>query len=179
MFVTDFPRDLLTTAALFGLASFVWAGWAQEKPPSVLSRVYLAALGLGGLVVMGLTIPTIIKNWRTPTAIEFGGPAWNVYIVMVAVEFAVAIIGAIVLARRGRGELIAPFILLIVGVHFAPLAPVFGQPFLYVVAALVTIIAVGILIRRPVSPSYWCGALAAPVFLVAAGIAGTLGRVAV
>lgn len=33
MIIDDFPRDLLMTGAIFGIAAFVWAGWAQERPP--------------------------------------------------------------------------------------------------------------------------------------------------
>lgn len=164
-----FARDLLFTAALFGVVTFVWTGWAQERPPSTGWRIVLALLGIAGAALAGLTIPRLIRSWGEPTAMSPGTPAWIVYIVVFWLEVVALIVGAIVLTRTGRRELIAPFALLVVGLHFFPLAWVFGQLILVIVAVLITgsAIAAALLPRKACAPSFWCGILAGPIFLVA------------
>jgi hypothetical protein len=56
----DFPRDVAFMAAVFGIATFAWAGWAQERPPRTAWRIVLGALALAGLAVVGLTLPAAI-----------------------------------------------------------------------------------------------------------------------
>lgn len=161
-------RDLVFTAALFGVVTFVWTGWAQERPPSTLWRVVLAVLGLAGCALAGVSIPRLIRAWGEPTAIEFGSAAWTIYIVVCVLEVVALVVGAIVLARTRRSEFIAPFALLVVGVHFFPLAFVFGQPIILATAVLITAAAVAaaLLPREHCAPSFWCGILAGPIFLV-------------
>ena len=81
-------------------------------------------------------------------------------------------VGAIIVARKKRSDLIPPIALAVVGIHFFPLAPVFGQPILYVVAALVTIAAVVAAFPplKIAARSFWCGILAGPVFLTAGAV---------
>ena len=53
-----YPRDLVMTAAIFGVAAFAWSGWAQERPPAGwVSRAALAMLGLVGIVMAAVAIP--------------------------------------------------------------------------------------------------------------------------
>lgn len=163
----DFTRDLVFTAALFGVVTFVWTGWAQERPPSTPWRIVLAVLGLAGAALAGLNIPRLIRSWGEPTAMVVGSTPWIVYIVVFWIEVIALVVGAIVLSRRRRSELIAPFALLVVGVHFFPLAWVFGQPILFLAAVLITAaaIAAALLPRERCAPSFWCGILGGPIFL--------------
>jgi hypothetical protein len=62
--------------------------------------------------------------------------------VVVGVEVAVAGLGAWVLARRQRSDLIPAWVALVVGVHLFPLAWLLRYPFIGVVAGLVTLAAV-------------------------------------
>ena len=67
-----YPRDLVMTAAIFGVAAFVWSGWAQERPPrGVLWRVVLAVLGVAGLAVAGfaLALVSYALQERRPAAV--------------------------------------------------------------------------------------------------------------
>lgn len=58
-----YPRDLVMFGAVFAVAAFVWAGWAQENPPGHLAwRILLGALSLGGLVLAGLSISTVPRR---------------------------------------------------------------------------------------------------------------------
>lgn len=62
--------------------------------------------------------------------------------VIVGVEFAAAGLGAVVLARRRRSDLIPAWAALVVGVHLFPLAPLLAHPLLFLTAALVTMAAI-------------------------------------
>lgn len=171
MIDTDFPRDLVMTGAIFGIAAFVWAGWAQENPPShVVWRVVLAVLGLGGLALAAVCIPAAIRQWGSPTAIAPGSAAFIVYVVVFWVEVAACIGLSIWAVRSGRSDLIAPLVLLVVGIHFVPLAFVFGQPIMAVTGAVLAVVAVVAALVPPgaAARSFWCGLIAAPV-LIAVG----------
>jgi len=174
----EFPRDLVFTAALFGVAAFVWAGWAQESPPrSIWWRVLLGALSLAGVALAALTIPTLIANWGSPSALRPGTGAFITYIVVFWVEFVLAGVLAFFAIRAGLSDLVAPLILAIVGVHFFALAPVLGQPVLFIPAVLLTLIAVGaaVLPASDVAHSFWCGVVGAPVFLAIGAWCGVVG----
>ena len=164
-----YGRDLVMTGVIFGAAAFVWAGWGQERPPrGVVWRVVLVVLQVAGLVLLGFGIPSAVRNWDTPTVLASGSPALVWYIVVVWLEVIVMIVLAIFYARTRRRHLIAPTVLIIVGLHFVPLAFVFGQSIILLAAVLVTCAGVAALFlpRKVAAPSFWCAVLAAPVFLV-------------
>lgn len=181
MITTEFPRDLLMTGAIFGVAAFIWAGWAQERPPRHwVWRVLLSLIGLGGVALAALSIPSAIRNWDSPTAIEVGGPAFITYVVVFWVEVIAMIVLTILVTRRGRADLIAPLILAVVGIHFLPLAWVFGQPIMAVTGVLVTIVAV-VATRPPLTiaaRSFWCGVFGGPILLTAGAICTVAGTAA-
>lgn len=163
-----YPRDLVMIGAVFGVAAFAWAGWAQEGPPDgVVWRIVLGALSLAGVALAALSIPVAIRHWKTPTAIDFGSTSFRVYVIVFWAEVVVAAVLAFLAAGAGRSDLVAPLILAVVGVHFFALAMVFHQPVLHLAAAVLTAFAVvAALVRvEDVAPSFWCGILAAPVFL--------------
>lgn len=166
-------RDLVVTAIIFGVAAFAWAGWAQERPPAGWGwRVVPAAFSLGGVALAAVAIPAAIRFWDTPTAIDFRSAAFVWYAVVFWLEVIVIVVLAIVLSRRRRGELIAPVVLIVVGVHFVPLTFVFAQPIIMVTAVLITAAGVAALYlpRRIAAPSFWAGVLAAPIFLAVGAI---------
>lgn len=176
MFDLSHARDLVVTAVIFGFAAFAWAGWAQERPPSGWGwRLVLAALGAAGLVLVAVGIPVAIRHWNTPTAIDFRSAAFTWYVVVFWVEVIAIVVLAIVLSRQHRGELIAPVVLVIVGVHFVPLTFVFQQPIIMLTALLVLAAGVAALFgsREVAAPSFWAGILAAPVFLALGAISLT------
>lgn len=173
MLDVEFARDLVMTGAVFGLATLIWAGWAQENPPSTAWRVVLGALSVAGLALLGFSIPLAITHWNTPSAIGSMNPALIAYIVVFWVEVVVCVVLAVYFTRTQRPHLIAPLVLIVVGVHFVPLAFVFAQPLIGLAAVLTTAagIAAIFLPRRGTSPSFWCGILAAPIFVVLGTIA--------
>jgi hypothetical protein len=117
--------------------------------------------------LVGFGIPIAIRNWNTPSAIGGMNPALIAYIVVFWVEVAVIIGLAIFLARTNQSQFLAPAVLIIVGVHFVPLSFVFGQPIIMLAAVLITAAGVAALFlpRDGIAPSFWCGILAAPIFL--------------
>jgi hypothetical protein len=162
------PRDLVMIGAIFGVAAFMWAGWAQESPPAQTGwRVVLGALSLLGLVLAALSIPLAIKNWGAGTAIDPHTRAFVIYIIVFWAEFVIAGVLAFVVIRAGRSDLVAPLILAIVGIHFFALAVVFGQPVLHLAGGLLTALAIvaAFLPRDFAAPSFWCGLIGAPIFL--------------
>lgn len=178
MIDTEFPRDLLMTGAIFGVAAFAWAGWAQERPPQHwIWRVVLAALGVCGAGLAAVTIPAAVAHWTQPTAIVFGGPAFAWYVTVFWLEVA-AMIGLVILAsRKKRSDLIAPLILAVVGIHFIPLAWVFMQPVFAVTGVAVTAIAVGAaLVPDAIAArSFWCGLFGSSVLLLVGAVCAAAG----
>lgn len=165
----NFPRDLVMTGLIFGAVAFIWAGWAHERPPAGRGwRILLVGLQVAGLVLLAAGIWAAVRYWSTPTAIDPGSAAFFWYVVVFWLEVVVGVGLAILFARTARAHLIAPMVLIIVGLHFFPLAFVFGQPLLLVAALLITAAGVAALLlpRTVAAPSFWCGILAAPIFLV-------------
>ncbi|MGO0603639.1 hypothetical protein [Brevibacterium linens] len=162
------PRDLVMIGAIFGLAAFIWSGWAQEAPPKALVwRLVLAGLGVAGLALAVPSILTAIGNWAEPSAFTAGTSAFTLYLIVFWAEIIIGAVASFYLIRVGQAENVAPLILAIVGVHFFALAVVFGQPVLHLAGLLLTVIAVVafVLPRETAAPSFWCGILGAPVFL--------------
>lgn len=136
--IAEFTRDAAATAAVFGFFAASWFGWAQEKPPSAWVNWLIAGSLLSLLVAIVGGFFTW-QNWSTGTA--FTPQTGRTFGLIVGIEFAIAGIGAGLLSWWGRADLIAPWIALVVGVHFIPLAPLLHYPLLYGVAALVIIAA--------------------------------------
>jgi hypothetical protein len=183
--VTDAPyvRDLIMTGAVFGLACFLWSGWAQERPPRRWPIVLGVLSGLGVLAAIGFGI-TAWLNWDAATTLTGGSEGMRSYLVIVGVEFGAIVAGAIALAIAKRTRPFVPvFVLFIVGVHFFSLAVLFQMPAMHVVAALLTITSVVALVLSLRSrdradapaPSFWCGILAAPLFLISSVAIGLSG----
>jgi len=175
-----YPRDLVMIGAIFGLAAFVWAGWAQEAPPEPWAwRIVLVGLMVAGLALAAGSALTAVRNWRTPTAIDPRSRRFRVYIVVVVLEVIIAGLVGFLAIGAGRSDLIAPLILAVVGIHFVALAIVFMQPVLHLAGALLVVVAVvaALIPGSIAAASFWCGIAGGPIFLAigiwctAAGIA--------
>ena len=134
----EFIRDAAATAAIFGFFASSWFGWAQENPPAAWRHWLIAGAILALLVAIGGGVLTW-QHWLDGTA--FNPQTGRTFGLIVGIEFTIAGIGAGVLAALGKPQLIAPWVALVVGVHFWPLAPLLRYPLLYGVAALVSIAA--------------------------------------
>jgi hypothetical protein len=79
-------------------------------------------------------------NWSGGSALSEPG-AMRQYGIIAGVEFGIAAVGAAAIAVWGRREYLVPWICLVVGVHFWPMAPVLENPSLIVLGALLTAVA--------------------------------------
>jgi hypothetical protein len=160
-------RDAAMTALIFGLFASGWFGWAQEDPP----RRWRAPLAVGSVLSLLTAVAGGLlawRNWSSASALSEPG-AMRAYGILVGAEFAIAAVGAVVLALRRRREFIAPWVCLVVGVHFWPLAPLLANPALHVLGALLVVIAVLAVLPRTrgsLPPSAITGAGAGTALLV-------------
>lgn len=178
-----FVRDLIMTGAVFGLACFIWSGWAQERPPRRWPVVLGMLSGLGALAAVGFGIAAWL-HWDAPSALGAGAAGMGSYLVIVAIELAVCVVAAVALSvRRATRPYVPVAVLFVVGVHFFSLAVVFRMPAMHLVAALITLASIAALVvsvraRRRAdapAPSFWCGILSSPVFLFASVPSGLVG----
>ncbi|EJL46435.1 MULTISPECIES: hypothetical protein [Brevibacillus] len=139
-------RDYAMYAAVFGLFSFSWFGWAQEKPRPGW-RNYLGMAAGAALLVCLVGVYLSVTNWHAPSALS-DRTAFQRYLLLVSVEFALALAGALVLLKKRRKDEIAPWIALIVGLHFFGLKNVFADAGLSVLAVLLIVVA---LVSRPIA----------------------------
>ncbi|HWL91791.1 MAG TPA: hypothetical protein VNP90_10560, partial [Actinomycetota bacterium] len=133
-----------------------WRGWLTAG--SIVSMLTAIA---GGVLAW--------QRWSTGSAIDATtAPTFGI---IVGIEFSIAAIGAGILARLRKGDLIPAWIALVVGVHFVPLAPLLRYPLLVVVAALVSagaLAAVPIARSRSLAVSAMTGVVVGAVLLAAA-----------
>jgi RsiW-degrading membrane proteinase PrsW (M82 family) len=103
-------------------------------------------------------------GWAQEGSSALGAPgAMRRYGIFVGVEFGVAALGAAMLIRRGHTRNLAPWVCLVVGVHFWPLAPVLRNPSLFLLGGLLVVVAVAAVIvgrRTGLAPSAVTGAAA-------------------
>jgi hypothetical protein len=175
--IAEHVRDLAMTAVIFGFFASTWFGWAQEAPP----RGWRPFLITGSVATVLTAIAGGLlawQHWNDGTV--FDGDTSRTFGIVVGIEFGAAALGAILLALRGRKELISAWIAFVVGVHLFPVAVLLGYPVIHVVGALVTIAALaavpiararGLAISAVVGAASGASLLAGAIFsLVAAAL---------
>jgi hypothetical protein len=166
--VTDSLRDAAVTAAIFGFFGAGWYGWAQDAPPERWRPLLIGGSAIGVLTAVAGGL-VAWQRWSDASAIDAQtGPVFGI---IVLVEFGLSGIGAAVLTRRQRGELVPAWVALVVGLHFFPLAALLQYPLLHVVAALVTlasIVAIPLARARGLAISFVIGVSVGSVLLAAA-----------
>lgn len=130
-------RDTAVMAAIFGFAAAMWLGWALEAPPRSW-RLWLGlGAGLGALLAIGGGL-LAWQNWGPESALAAEG-ARRTFGIVAGIEFGLAGLGAAVLGLTKRAEWINPWIALIVGLHFVPLAYLFHDLWLFGLAAIMVL----------------------------------------
>lgn len=165
----DFVRDAAATAAVFAFFASAWFGWAQERPPRTW-RTPLAIAAIGSVLVAVLGGVLTWLNWSEGSVFDQDGTPER-FGVVVGIEVAAAGIGAVLLSRSGKTELMPAWIALVVGVHFVPLGPLLEYPLVYVTAVAVIAVAVAsvpVARSRQVASSAVTGAGTGVVLLVSA-----------
>ncbi|HZG90450.1 MAG TPA: hypothetical protein VEZ42_09580 [Pseudonocardia sp.] len=153
-----FVRDLAVTIVIFGVAAFAWFGWAQEAPPARWRVALAAGSGLGLLLALVGGLLTW-QHWGPESALATA-EARRTFGIVCGIEFGLAGLGAGLLGFAGRPQWIATWIAFVVGVHFIPLAFIFGDPGLLGLAALM-VVAAGLSVvvhrRTGITPSALAG----------------------
>jgi hypothetical protein len=151
-------RDNAVTAAILGFFASSWFGWAQDRPPaSWRSPLIVGAVLSLGLAALGAFLAW--RHWSTGSALGEAG-AMRRYGIIVGVEFGIAAAGAAGIAAWGNAQYIAPWIGLVVGVHFLPMAPVLRNPSLIALGVLLVAVAVAAVLisrRTDLAPSALTG----------------------
>jgi hypothetical protein len=140
--LTEFARDHAFTIGWFGLMAFVWFGWAQEDPP-IRWRWWLGLGSGAGAVLAGIFGYAVAARWGEVSALE-GRYGW--FGALVLAEVLLAVLGCLVLRRRGVGRWAAWWVALVVGLHFLPLAVLLGDGSLALLGASQ---GVGLLLLMP------------------------------
>jgi len=152
------------TALVLGFFAFSWFGWGQAAASGALT----VALGVGSLAAVVTASWGAIQAFRRPSAdstLNDRDP-WRRFGIVVGIEFAVAGLGAGVLGTAGAADYIPVWICAVVGLHFFPLASVFGDPALRWLGAAVTAVAGAALLIHA-----WAGVAPSTVTGAGAGVA--------
>jgi|SRR5690625_768613 len=136
----EYIRDYTMYAAVFGMFSFIWFGWAQEDPRKHWRKYIGVASGIALLVcLIGVYLSMI--HWNASTALS-EKESLTTYIIVFYAQFIIGGIGAFFLIRKKKRGYVAPWIAFVVGTHFFWLVDVFKDPSLYILAILMIVIAV-------------------------------------
>ncbi len=136
----EYLRDYTMYAAIFGMFSFVWFGWAQENPRKHWRKYIGIASGIALLVCL-LGVYLSVTHWNAATALSVMG-SLTTYIIVFYAQLIIGGLGAFFLIRMKKKDYVAPWIAFIVGAHFFWLVNVFKDPSLYILAVLMIVIAV-------------------------------------
>ncbi|MDT0331305.1 hypothetical protein [Nocardiopsis lambiniae] len=163
-------RDATMTMAIFGFFAAAWFGWARVRPPAGNATWWLAGGSVLGLL---LAVAGGVLSWLhwDSGSVPAAERAMTLYLVILGVEFGVALLGVLVLLAMDRREYFAPWICLVVGVHFVPLAAVLDNVLLYPLAVWLTLwpfLAVRWANRRDLAYGFTTGVGAGPALLLVA-----------
>jgi hypothetical protein len=122
-------HDLAATAVVLGIAAIMWFGWGQAGPPAGWSL----PLAAGSAAGVAATVASVIVSRRHHDGAQsMADPVVRTrYWRVVAGEVAACLLGVACLAAAGRPAYQPAWILLVVGLHFLPLARIFRIPSLF------------------------------------------------
>jgi hypothetical protein len=134
-------RDLATTALILGVAGLAWFGWGQAGlaegaalPLQAGSAAALAVAVAGGL---------LLRRLRSGSSAMDDARLRRGYWTVVATEVIAIVAGNAALGSAGRPAYIPAWTLLVVGVHFLPLARLFRVPGLSAAGLVLAAAAIG------------------------------------
>jgi hypothetical protein len=119
------PRDLAVTALILGIAAVLWFGWGQAQPPSG----WALPLNIGTFAAIAVAVGagSVVARFHRGATAMADQRVRRGYGITVGVEVLACGLGAAGLGLAGRPAYIAPWILLVVGVHFVPLGRLFAS----------------------------------------------------
>jgi hypothetical protein len=169
------PRDLAVTAVILGIAAALWFGWGQAQPPAGWGLPM--SIGSFAAIAVAAAAGITVARFRHGATAMGSRRVRRAYGITVGIETAVIGLGAVGLALAGRSADTAPWILLVVGVHFVPLGRLFGSADLRWAGLALAAVAIAGAVTGAVSavaPSAVTGAFGGLVMMAAA--AASLGR---
>lgn len=136
----EYIRDAAMYAAVFGMFGFAWFGWGQENPPKKL-RALLGTGSVVSFIVACIGGYLAVNNWGSGSALEAVG-AYQNFGIVVAIEIATALIGSLFLIKQKAPQRVAAWVAFVVGIHFIPLAVLFQDSWLYLLAFIVSALSI-------------------------------------
>ncbi len=113
------------SALILGFAAMMWFGWGQAQPPPGWTLPLTVGL-FAAIAVEGFAGSMVARFRGTATAMQDERVSRR-YGITVGVEVAAIALGAVGLGLAGQPAYTAPWILLVVGVHFVPLGRLFDS----------------------------------------------------
>lgn len=101
----------------------------------------MLAVGSGLGVLLALASVAVMLKRKDGSAMSTRAGR-RTYGITVGVELAVAVIGVVALSVTGAEQFISPWILAVVGVHFIPMARLFGIRLLTAAGIVLTVVAI-------------------------------------
>ncbi|TDC81097.1 hypothetical protein E1193_15760 [Micromonospora sp. KC606] len=145
---TRSPRQAGLTALCLGVFATIWFSVPAAEPPL---RALLVVASGGALLTAFGGAALVLRAGRAGSALPRDRRADRRYLVIVTVEFAVAVLGAALLAALRRGEYVPVLVCAVVGAHFPPLAPVLRDRLLVPLGVAMCLLALAGLVVALVS----------------------------
>jgi hypothetical protein len=159
------------TGLILGIAAMMWFGWGQAQPPSGWSLPL--NIGTFAAIAVAVGAGSVVARFRRGATAMADPRVRRGYGITVGVEVAACGLGAAGLALAGRSAYIAPWILLVVGVHFVPLGRLFESVDLLWAGFALSVVAIAGTVTGVISdvaPSAVTGAFGGLVCIACAAI---------
>lgn len=163
------PGDLSVTALILAIAGALWFGWGQAEPPAGWGPPVV--IGMFAAIAVAVMAAVAVRRFRHGATAMADQRVRQGYGITVGAEVAAIAIGSVGLGLAGRPAYTAPWILLVVGVHFVPLGRLFGSADLVWSGLVLSAVAIAAAVTGAVSavaPSAVTGAFGGLVLLAAA-----------
>lgn len=133
-------RDHALTALVEGFFGVLWFSWSQANLPAALHTILI----IGSIIAIFAAIAggVLSFRFRTTPAVADDQAARHRYNIIVAVEFGLLGLGALLLGLTGQTNYIPAWVCAVVGVHFFSLAPLLRDRSLYPLGVLLCITAI-------------------------------------
>jgi hypothetical protein len=146
------------------------ANWPQ-RPTWSIPAAYATTIVLLVLCTLRLVASRKIPSIQDPTAAAKGKRAGKLFGLIFGIEGGLIALCSMLLASRGLGLWIPVAVAIIVGVHFLPLAHVFGVPLYYWTGALSVLGVLGCLLIRDMNTRLlWVGLVMAAVLWLSVAV---------
>jgi hypothetical protein len=146
-----------------------------DTPAATIALTALLAAAVAAVAAAVLVIKAAARLPKDKVSAEAAPSMRRWFIIVFVVEVALILVVAAVCGATRRVEYIVPLVLVVVGVHFLPLARLFGVPRYYALGAGFCVIAIatmllveptariGAVLSWTVLPTFGCSLLAAAV----------------